>query len=89
MNKLQSIEYFHAFDIHSNSFVPFYLFTNVVQYFLLPFIIKYEKLSLILGNTLYALGTAMYFTVTISGYFCKLFFLFIINYLKFTQHCHL
>ena len=32
----QSIEYTHAFDIHTNSFVTFYFFSIIINYFLLP-----------------------------------------------------
>lgn len=72
MNKLQTIEYFYAFDIHSNAFVPFYFFCWTVKYFILPIIVNEGKASLLLGNILYAVGCTMYIVVTAMGYFCKL-----------------
>mmetsp|Transcript_5161 Transcript_5161/g.5298 ORF Transcript_5161/g.5298 Transcript_5161/m.5298 type:complete len:279 (-) Transcript_5161:28-864(-) len=69
MNKIQNIEYFYAFDIHSNSFVPFYFCVSTVQFILLPILVNDGKASLVLGNTLYATGSLFYLMVTTSGYF--------------------
>ena len=39
----QSVEYTHAFDIHTNSFVTFYFFSIIINYFLLPICGKDNK----------------------------------------------
>lgn len=72
MNKIQSIEFFYAFDIHSNSFVPFYFLSWSLKFVLLFLLVNDTITSLIIGNSLYAAGCIMYVRVTVMGYFCKL-----------------
>ena len=73
MNKIQSIEYSYAFDIHCNSFVPLYLFTSSAQYIILPLLNGNGKLGLVLGNALFTVGMLYYFIVTTSGYYAMPF----------------
>ena len=51
-----SVEWAYAFDVHTNSFFPFYLTLYVAQLILLPIITKDKWVCLLVGNTLYLAG---------------------------------
>lgn len=51
-----SVEWAYAFDVHTNSFFPFYLTLYVAQLILLPVITKDKWVCLLVGNTLYLVG---------------------------------
>ncbi|KAF8122851.1 UNC-50 [Boletus edulis] len=55
-----SVEWAYAFDVHTNSFFPFYLTLYVAQLILLPIITKDKWVCLLVGNTLYLAGFAQY-----------------------------
>jgi len=66
----QSIEYTHAFDIHTNSFVTFYFFSIIIPYFLLPICAKDNKFfPIFLSNVLFFYGILYYFYVSYVEYF--------------------
>ena len=66
----QSIEYTHAFDIHTNSFVTFYLFSIIIPYFLLPICGKDNKFfQVFISNVLFFYGILYYFYVSYVEYF--------------------
>ena len=66
----QSIEYTHAFDIHTNSFVSFYLFSFIIPYFLLPICSKDNKFfEIFISNVLFFYGLLYYFYVSYVEYF--------------------
>ncbi len=71
MNRIQSIELFYAFDIHSNSFVPLYFFTNTLIFILLPIISYDNYFTMILCNFIFCVGFFMYSLNTITGYMSK------------------
>ena len=77
MSKSQVIEYFYAFDVHCNSFVPLYFFACTLQFLFLPILISDSFTSLIVSNLLYAAGTMIYCMVTTLGYFCKFYIVII------------
>ena len=66
----QSIEYTHAFDIHTNSFVTFYFFSIIINYFLLPICGKDNKFfQIFISNVLFFYGILYYFYVSYVEYF--------------------
>eukprot|EP00397_Hematodinium_sp_SG-2012_P016345 GEMP01016674.1.p1 GENE.GEMP01016674.1~~GEMP01016674.1.p1 ORF type:complete len:250 (+),score=30.92 GEMP01016674.1:21-770(+) len=62
------IEWQYGFDIHCNAFVPLFLLTHVIQYFLLPILICEGFLPSLLSNLLYIVATAYYCYITSLGY---------------------
>lgn len=69
-NKEQKVEFVYAFDIHCNSFVPFYFFTAVIPFCLLPIVNGNGGFfQVFLSNTLTYLGVLYYFYVTFMSYF--------------------
>jgi uncharacterized membrane protein len=66
----QSIEYTHAFDIHTNSFVSFYFFSIIIPYFLLPITSKDKRFfEIFISNVLFFYGLIYYFYVSYIEYF--------------------
>ena len=66
----QSIEYTHAFDIHTNSFVTFYFFSIIIPYFLTPICAKDNKFfQIFISNVLFFYGILYYFYVSYVEYF--------------------
>ena len=66
----QSIEYTHAFDIHTNSFVTFYFFSIIIPYFLIPICAKDNKFfQIFISNVLFFYGILYYFYVSYVEYF--------------------
>ena len=66
----QNIEYTHAFDIHTNSFVTFYFFSIIINYFLLPICGKDNKFfQIFISNVLFFYGILYYFYVSYVEYF--------------------
>ena len=66
----QSIEYTHAFDIHTNSFVSFYFFSIIIPYFLLPLCSQDNKFyQIFFTNVLFFYGILYYFYVSYVEYF--------------------
>ena len=66
----QSIEYTHAFDIHTNSFVSFYFFSFIIPYFLLPICSKDNRFfEIFISNVLFFYGLLYYFYVSYVEYF--------------------
>ena len=66
----QSVEYTHAFDIHTNSFVTFYFFSIIINYFLLPICGKDNKFfQIFISNVLFFYGILYYFYVSYVEYF--------------------
>lgn len=59
----QSVEWAYSFDIHVNSFLPFFLNLYVAQLVLSPVITRTNWVCLLFGNTLY-LGRLFHFCVT-------------------------
>ena len=64
----ESVEWLYAFDIHCNAFVPVYLVLYVLQYLMLPLLLRPGLLARLLSNTLFAGGFSAYHYLTFLGY---------------------
>jgi len=62
-----TLEWAYAFDVHTNSFFPFYLWLYLVQLFLATLIARDRWLCLWLGNTLYLAAFTQYTYITYLG----------------------
>jgi len=54
----QRVEWLYAFDVHCNAFLPAFIILGVLQYLLLPFLIRNGILFTLLSNTMH-LGAAL------------------------------
>jgi len=64
----QVVEWLYAFDIHCNAFLPLFVVVYATQFFLLPVVLGKSMFSLIVSNTLYAMGISWYIYITHLGY---------------------
>lgn len=64
----ERVEWFYAFDIHCNSFVPLFFLVHVVQFCLLPLLNAESSLAALFANLLYAVAFCAYFYITHLGY---------------------
>eukprot|EP01104_Vermistella_antarctica_P009939 TRINITY_DN2618_c0_g1_i1.p1 TRINITY_DN2618_c0_g1~~TRINITY_DN2618_c0_g1_i1.p1 ORF type:complete len:244 (-),score=54.96 TRINITY_DN2618_c0_g1_i1:37-768(-) len=64
----QKVEWLYAFDVHCNSFFPFFLAIYVLQFYLIPILLSPSFLAVLLSNTLYAFAFVNYFHITFLGY---------------------
>jgi UNC-50 family len=64
----QTVEWLYSFDIHCNSFFPFFILLYVVQYFLLLLFVRGGILAVVSANGLYAVAFCYYFYITFLGY---------------------
>ncbi|KAJ8901173.1 hypothetical protein NDN08_007023 [Rhodosorus marinus] len=64
----QYVEWMYSFDVHCNSYFPFFMIVNVGQYFLLPLFLRKGMLWAIFANLLYCCAGAYYTFVTFLGY---------------------
>ncbi|KAJ3276564.1 30S ribosomal protein S11, chloroplastic [Terramyces sp. JEL0728] len=64
----QSVEWMYCFDVHCNAFVPFFLFTYVVQFFFLFIVTKGGFFSRVFANTIYLVAGTYYFLITFLGF---------------------
>ena len=67
-NLEQKVEWMYAFDVHCNSFFPFFLITYIAQYLLLPLLLTEGRFAALLSNTMYFLAFSIYFYYTFLGY---------------------
>merc|ERR1711862_519439 len=58
----------YAFDIHCNSYVPFFMLAYIAQFCLLPVLNSESATAAFFANMLYALAFSAYFYVTHLGY---------------------
>jgi len=64
----ESVEWRYAFDVHCNSFVPLFLLLYVLQFLLLPVLLRDGHLAALLSNTLYLAAFCVYHYLTFLGY---------------------
>ncbi|MBW0550720.1 hypothetical protein O181_090435 [Austropuccinia psidii MF-1] len=64
----QRVEWQYAFDVHVNSFFPFFLNLYVFQLFLAPVITWDNWVCLWIGNSIYLIASIQYIYVTYLGY---------------------
>jgi hypothetical protein len=64
----QQVEWLYAWDIHCNAFVPVLLGCYVLQFLLLPLIMRDGFLAALVGNAVYAAAFAQYWYISFAGY---------------------
>lgn len=64
----QTVEWLYAFDIHCNGFFVSFLLTHILQFLLLPFLLKDSLFSTLGSATLWAVALSAYFFITHLGY---------------------
>jgi hypothetical protein len=64
----QTVEWLYAFDVHCNSFFPFFILLYVVQYFVMPVLLNDGVVACVLANSLYAVAFSYYSYITFLGY---------------------
>lgn len=64
----QKVEWLYAFDVHCNSFFPFFILLYVIQYFLLLVLMRESFVCTLLANVMYAVAFTYYLYVTFLGY---------------------
>lgn len=68
MSNEQCVEWLYAFDVHCNSFFPFFLLLYPGQYFLSPFLMQHDFVAGLFSNTLYCFASCVYIYITFLGY---------------------
>jgi len=64
----ETVEWFYAFDVHCNAFLPVYLALYGLQYVLLPLLLHSGFVAAALSSALYALAFSAYHYLTFLGY---------------------
>ncbi|KAI8906417.1 UNC-50 [Gorgonomyces haynaldii] len=64
----QSVEWMYCFDVHCNSFFPFFLLTYVLQFFLIGIVYSDTIIGRVVGNTIYLVAFCYYTYITFLGY---------------------
>lgn len=64
----QKVEWLYAFDVHCNSFFPFFILLYVIQYFVLLVFMNDGFFFTLLANITYMLAFIYYLYVTFLGY---------------------
>lgn len=64
----QKVEWFYAFDVHCNAFLPAFLLLGVAQYLMLPFLIHAGMLPALVSNTLHLAASLTYVHITVLGF---------------------
>lgn len=64
----REVEWQHSFDIHCNGYFPYFIWTHVVQYALLPLLLRSNFFAQMASNTLFAVGVVSYCYSTLHGY---------------------
>lgn len=64
----QRMEWMYAFDIHCNAFFPLFLVLYVLQYFLLPFLVRPSLAATLVSNGLHGAAWCKYLHTSSLGY---------------------
>lgn len=64
----ETVEWRYAFDVHCNAFFPLFLLLYVLQFLLLPLLLRDGHLATLLSNTLYLAAFSVYHYLTFLGY---------------------
>ena len=64
----ETVEWRYAFDVHCNAFFPLFLLLYVLQFLLLPLLLRDGHLATLLSNTLYLAAFSAYHYLTFLGY---------------------
>lgn len=70
LNELRrEVEWKYAFDIHCNAYFVYFIWTSVIQYILLPLLLRPGSfLACLMSNTLYSIGLTLYSYNIFVGY---------------------
>ncbi len=79
------MEWLYAFDIHCNSFFPFFIILYVIQYFFIPLLVDSSFFATFLANSMFAFALSYYFFITFLGYNGKASTNFLSLYSSFIQ----
>ena len=64
-----TVEWWYCFDVHCNSFFPYFLLTRIVQFPLLPILYGDSTIGMLLSLLLFAAAFGYYIYITFLGYF--------------------
>ena len=62
------VEWLYSFDVHCDAFLPVYLGLYILQYLLLPLLLRPGWAAALISNTLYLLAFSAYHYLTFLGY---------------------
>lgn len=65
----QRMEWWYCFDVHCDGFFPFFVFTRLAQFLLLPVLYYDSMVVVILSEALYFTAFSYYIYITFLGYF--------------------
>uniref|UniRef100_A0A7S4B082 Uncharacterized protein n=1 Tax=Chrysotila carterae TaxID=13221 RepID=A0A7S4B082_CHRCT len=68
MRRQESVEWLYAFDVHCNAFFPLFLLLHVLQFLLLPLLLRPGLVAALASNSLYAAALSVYHYITFLGY---------------------
>ncbi|EAN99810.1 hypothetical protein, conserved [Trypanosoma cruzi] len=64
----REVDWHHSFDIHCNGFFPYFIWTRVIQFILLPLLLRPSFLACLVSNCLYMIGCVLYAYIVFLGY---------------------
>lgn len=64
----RDVEWQYCFDIHCNSYWPYFVFTQVVHFFLLPLLSSSSFVAQITANAIFGAAASFYLYVTFRGF---------------------
>lgn len=64
----KDVEWQHAYDIHCNGYFAYFAWTHVLQFLLLPILLRDNFFAQFLANTIYAAGITAYCYNTLHGF---------------------
>ncbi|KAJ5066614.1 protein unc-50 [Anaeramoeba ignava] len=64
----QKVEMRYAFDVHCNSYFPYFMITHIIVYPFIPFINSNSLFSIFIGNFIFTFAMSCYVYITFLGY---------------------
>ncbi|KAH9601729.1 UNC-50 [Trypanosoma melophagium] len=64
----REVDWHYSFDIHCNGYFPYFMWTKVVQFILLPLLLQTSFFASFTSNSLYMIGSILYGYVVFLGY---------------------
>ncbi|PWV02524.1 hypothetical protein C4B63_2g151 [Trypanosoma cruzi] len=64
----RGVDWHYSFDIHCNGFFPYFIWTRVIQFILLPLLLRPSFLACLVSNCLYMIGCVLYAYIVFLGY---------------------
>ncbi|EAN77058.1 unc-50 related protein homolog [Trypanosoma equiperdum] len=62
------VDWRYSFDVHCNGYFPYFIWTKVIQFVLLPIVLHNSCVPRAIGNCLHTVGLVMYAYVVFLGY---------------------